>query len=171
MRHDIYVEYFNWLCDLVGGIKHSRTISYKNLLWYLYNTEFIFSISRDANRASDGIQLRYRFDDREEIQGPCSVLEMMIALALRCEETIMDNTAYGNRTGQWFWTMINSLGLSSMADDRYDESYVAEVIDIFLHREYQPNGKGGLFTIRHNDRDLRDVEIWIQMLWYLNTIT
>lgn len=171
MRHDVYAEYFRWLCDLVGGVKCSKTISYKNLLWYLYNTEFIFSISRDANRASDGIQLRYRFDERESIQGPCNVLEMMVALALRCEETIMDNTAYGNRTAQWFWTMVNSLGLSHMTDSRYDEPYVAEVIDIFLNREYEPNGKGGLVTIRNCDRDLRDVEIWIQMLWYLNTIT
>lgn len=42
---------------------------------------------------------------------PCSVLEMIIALAIRLEEHIMDDPDIGNRTGQWFWDMIVSLGL------------------------------------------------------------
>jgi hypothetical protein len=95
---------------------------------------------------------------------------MMVALALACEEDIMDNTSYGNRTGQWFWGMIVNLGLGSMTDGRYDERRVDEIIDRFLDRDYEPNGEGGLFTIRHCDRDLRDVEIWHQLCWYLDSI-
>jgi hypothetical protein len=57
-----------------------------------------------------------------------------------------------------------------MTDGHYDEIYVTEVIDRFINRKYEPNGKGGLFTIRNVKEDLRDVEIWYQMCWYLNSI-
>ena len=95
---------------------------------------------------------------------------MMVALAIRCEETIMDDTEYGDRTGQWFWKMISSLGLSSMSDDMFDKKYATYVINRFLNREYEPNGKGGLFTINNCDEDLRNVEIWYQLCWYLDSI-
>ena len=40
----------------------------------------------------------------------------------------------------------------------------------FMDGKYKPNGKGGLFTIPSCERDLRTVEIWYQMNWYLNSI-
>lgn len=150
----------------------------------LHSVEFTYIIPRDSNRADDGINMRYRFvishgyeyEDiydtvMEALDGPCSVLEMIIALAIRCEETIMDDPDIGDRTGQWFWSMITNLGLGSMTDERFDRDYVERVIDIFLNREYEPDGKGGLFTIRHCDQDLRDAEIWHQLCWYLDSIT
>ena len=126
--------------------------------------------------------MRYRFSleyDRgydpdyiiDCLEGPCTILEMMVALAVRCENDYMDNANLGNRIGQWFWSMIVSLGLGSMSDVRYDEATVSRVLDRFLDRDYAPNGKGGLFTIRDCDRDLRDVEIWYQLCWYLDSIT
>ena len=45
------------------------------------------------------------------------------------------------------------------------------VIKSFLRVEYQPNGKGGLFYIPDYQGDIRNLEIWYQMCWYLNTIT
>jgi hypothetical protein len=138
----------------------------------------------DENRALDGIELRYRFahykgidfyptikDVESYLDGPCSVLEMMVALAMRCEDTIMDDAKVGDRTKQWFWGMITSLGLGGMRDDLFDKRYVTDILERFLNREYEPNGKGGLFYIRSCDKDLRDVEIWHQLLWYLNSIT
>jgi hypothetical protein len=170
-------EYFNWMYDIVCADRFSNDISYQKLLMYLHNTVFKYSIRRDSNRADDGVSLRYRFAHHNEyddvhyyITGPCSVLEMILALAIRCEENIMDDTAFGDRTGQWFWGMINNLGLGSMTDDRFDRLYVEEIIDRFLARKYEPNGKGGLFTVRNCDRDLRDVEIWFQLCYYLDSI-
>ena len=98
---------------------------------------------------------------------PCSVLEMMIAMAYRGEEQIMDDYNYGDRTGQWFWNMLSSLGLSKMSDLYFDEAYVSDIINRFLNREYEPNGKGGLFTIENTEYDLREVDIWTQFMWYL----
>lgn len=174
IRDELVNEYFEWMYDLVCGKRYAKDISYRKLLMQLHNTEFIFSIPKDKNRAEDGIDLRRRFDHyfaETYLDGPCSVLEMMIALSIRCEETIMDNPNVGDRTGQWFWGMIVNLGLGSMIDSHYDKQYVDQVITRFLNREYEPNGKGGLFTIRNCQEDLRDVEIWYQLCWYLDSIT
>lgn len=175
-------DYFEWMYDLVCGEIYTNQNSYRMLLEYLHTVEFTYSIRKDINRARDGVDLRFRFADgyfpeysyeeiNELLPGPCSVLEMMIALAIRCEETIMDDPSYGNRMAQWFWKMVVSLGLGAMTDRRFDISYVEEVVEIFLAREYEPDGRGGLFRIRNCEHDLREVEIWIIMLWYLDSIT
>lgn len=179
-QYKINNDYFEWLFNLVCGDRYSRDyITYEKLLRYLHDTEFRYSIPKDKNRAGDGIDLRYRFairySDSQDatlyLKGPCSVLEMMIALAIRCEENIMDDAQIGDRTGQWFWQMVANLGLGSMDDNRFDIQLVEDVIERFLDREYEPDGKGGLFTVRHCEYDLRDVEIWYQLCWYLDSIT
>ena len=178
MRDLMIDEYFEWLYDLVCGGRYADDISYRKLLTYLHDTEFRYHIPKDGNRAEDGKGLRWRFTRergyrRTDCAGsePCSVLEMMIALAIRCEENIMDDPRIGDRTGQWFWVMIQNLHLRFMTDDRFDEIEVRKRLDIFLDREYAPNGDGGLFIIHDCPRDLRDVEIWHQLCWYLDTIT
>lgn len=171
-------EYFEWLCEMIDIGRFSKHISYRKLLRHLHNIEFTWFVPHDDNRADDGIQLRRRFaitrDDlrlQRCLKGPCSVLEMMVALALRCEEWIMDDAQMGNRTGQWFWGMIRNLELNTMKDEKFDREYVDDVIARLLNREYEPDGRGGLFTVRHCNYDLRTVEIWVQLSWYLGSIT
>lgn len=81
----------------------------------------------------------------------------------------MDDPSIGNRTSQWFWRMITNLGLGHMNDDVYSKKEVSYILKRFLDREYERDGRGGLFRIRNAD-DLRNVEIWTQLLWYLDTI-
>lgn len=170
-------EYFEWLCEIIDSGRFARQVSYRKLLAYLHNSEFTWFIPNDDNRADDGIQLRRRFglvrDDlsvQRYLNGPCSILEMMIALALRCEEVITEDMQYGNRTGQWFWGMIRNLGLNSMRDSQFDRRYVDDVIVRLLNREYEPDGRGGLFTVKNCEYDLRTVEIWVQLSRYLDSI-
>lgn len=172
-------EYFEWLCNSVCGKRYSKNVSYRKLLTRLHDIEFVYSITNDENRAKDGIDLRWRFSldigidyeiVEEYLSGPCTVLEMMVALAISCEESIMDDPQIGDRTGQWFWGMIVNLGLGSMMDTNFDKQYVDYVITRFLNREYEPDGKGGLFTIKNCDRDLRKFEIWYQLCWYIDSI-
>lgn len=177
-RIDIEQKYFEWLYDLVCENRYSKGYSYRELLSFLHDVEFTYTVSKDVNRYEDGVDLRYRFAYDTgyacadgDLEGPCSVLEMMVALAIRCEECIMDDPRYGNRTAQWFWRMISNLGFNGMIDGRFDLEYAEEVITTFLNREYEPDGRGGLFTVRNCDYDLRYVEIWVIMLWYLDTIT
>ncbi len=168
-------KYFDWMYDLAVG---DRYLSYRKLLKKLDDTQFTWTIPMDGNRAEDGIDLRYRFgrmndypdamiasllDDR-----PCSVLEMMIALAVRCEEHIMYDPDVGDRTRHWFLGMIQSLGLNHMTDRNYIPEYVEDTIRRLLNREYEPDGRGGLYTIPGYDGDLRNIDIWYQMCWYLN---
>ena len=80
---------------------------------YLFNRDYIPACEMDVCRATDGINLRYRFASENDIpygkidavfQGvPCSMLEMMVALAIRIEEHIMEDRSMGNRVGQWFF--------------------------------------------------------------------
>lgn len=179
MRSKLVNEYFNWLYDLVCRDRYSPHISYVELLKLLHHIEFRYIIPRDQNRAENGKDMRYSFalDNDYDVDrtlnildGPCSVLEMMVALAIKCEE-LMDDPHYGDRTAQWFWEMVTNLGLGSMHDDIFDEDYVMDVIDRFLDRRYEPDGRGGLFRVRGCDRDLREVEIWHQLCWYQNTIS
>lgn len=179
VRDDVLNEYFDWMCQLVSDKQYIGDRSYRKLLSKLHNIPFTYTIDMDGNRAADGIDLRYRFGYERNYEDyiiasflddkPCSVLEMIVALALRCE-TIMEDPDYGDRTGEWFWGMIESLGLKSMDDTGFNRDYVDDVIDIFLSRDYGRDGRGGLFTIKHPKRDLRTVEIWYQMNWYLDSI-
>lgn len=170
-------KYFEWLCDFTVSKKKRVPKTYNKLLSELYYHEFIPLVPHDENRAFDGVDLRLRFSRefgvhyRPDI--PCSILEMMIALALRCEEQIMYDPDIGNRTSYWFWLMVRNMGLFKYSDDKFTDrtvNKVEELIDIFTNREYEPNGKGGLFVLNDCDHDLRKVEIWYQMCWYLDSL-
>lgn len=168
-------DYFEWMYEMMCDGRFAKTITYRQLFTFLHDVEFTYFVPHDENRADDGIALRYRYcnihgcEDLEYyLDGPCSILEMMVALAIRCEERIMCDPDKGDRTTQWFWDMMTSLGLSSMTDYNYNEWLVNDTITRFLNREYDRNGKGGLFTIRRWDRDARDAEIWHQLLAYCN---
>lgn len=175
---EIQNAYFEWMLHLVCDGKYARGLSWRKLFRLLHETEFIYILEMDANRADDGIDLRYRFAFESHLDAkavetaldnrPCSVLEMMAALAQRCEEHITDDPGSGNRTGKWFFEMIESLGLLTMDDDHFDKVAAADILDRFMRRAYRSDGRGGLFTIGAERYDMRTAEIWYQMMWYLN---
>lgn len=180
-RISVRKKYFEWMYDLVCRGRFSKTNSYRELLSYMHREPFVYVIKSDVNRYYDGIALRRRFalenaeDDYDYTMkclgdDVCTVLEMILALAIRCEESIMNDPSVGDRTGQWFWKMIVNLGLGGMIDERFDEKEVERILDDFMWRKHAPDGHGGLFIIKGCRRDLRDVEIWTQMTWFLDTI-
>ena len=114
-RDELIDQYFDWMYRLVVDDRYSNK-SYRRLFARLYDTEFVYTIPMDGNRAEDGIELRYRFGREQNYPDamiasmldttPCSVLEMMIALSIRCEEHIMDNRSmvleHDRQPGPWF---------------------------------------------------------------------
>ena len=55
-------QYFEWLYNYVCRGR-ANSISYRKLFMLLHETEFTFYIRDDFNRARDGIDLRYRFEN------------------------------------------------------------------------------------------------------------
>lgn len=179
-ERDLNSEYFEWLCSLIRDSKPKKHVSYKKLMIYLYHTEFVYVLPMDENRCTDGIDLRYRFGHDRGIDihiiascldtSPCSILEMMVALAFYCEEHIMIDPANGLMSGRWFWMMISNLGLEDMTDSNYDEELVNGIIWAFLNRDYSRDGAGGLVYIPNCRYDLRQIDIWYQLMIYLSEI-
>lgn len=180
VQEEIRQAYFEYLYWMLCENKDVGFITYRQLFEHLHKAVFTYSVPKDGNRASDGVELRRRFYFDQDVQiyslaeceeyltGECSMLEMLAALALRCEETIMSDPAYGNRTKTWFWNMLMTMGIGSMPDDKFNETKFNHVMYRVINREYRHDGTGGLFKIPNAPEDLRQVEIWTQMLWYLD---
>lgn len=177
----LWLEYYMYLYQMVCGNDDVSTKSkWQMTIAHLFQTPFRYSyISMDGNRLEDGLRLRERFGEEQGYSQhqlslldihECSILEVMIALALRMEEETMASSEFGDRTNRWFWYMIVSLGLGGMTDDHYDPDVVDRILDRFLDREYEPNGAGSLFYVPNTKKDFRNIEIWYQMCEYLNTI-
>lgn len=177
IAHHTEELYFEWLYSLACDGRYGGNISFRKLLSHLHNREFVWSMDEDLSRAKDGIDLRHRYAYSElnnpalakEIEGRCSMLEMMVALAIKTEN-FMNDVEYGDRTGQWLWGMINTLGLGYMHDDEFDKKKADYIIDRFLDRDYSIDGKGGLFRIPNFDGDLRRMNIWNQMCAYTSNM-
>lgn len=175
-EEEIKKLYFEWICRRVRTDDRDPAV-YSELLNYLDSIDYIYTIPMDGNRYDDGISLRYRFARECGIEAaltaavidvrPCSMLEMMTALAIRIEEDIMFEPQAGDRTGIWFWTMVDSLGLGGMTDGAMDRIKADGIILAFLEHHYEPNGEGSLFRtdVESSDKrsDMRRMELWNQM--------
>lgn len=151
--------------------------NYTKLLEYLYSRSFYWVIPNDENRANDGLSLRRRFvteggctygDILRELNSQCTVLEMMLAACLRVEENLYDPDL-GSRTGKWLYDMIYSMRLDREVDTEFDEAIACEAVDLMLSRRYSKDGLGGLFWVPNAQEDFREIEIWYQMQYYMNT--
>lgn len=170
--------YFQWLCGLVEQGATPGRNHYSHLLKSLFDKEFTCFVPNDDNRIGDGLELRkvwYRTGIdfmSNQLEKPCSVLEIIIALALRMEDILYEPDK-PNRTNKWFWMMIDNLSLSIFNDRAYafdpegSSEEVGLILQTWLDRSYDRNGVGGLFPIQHSREDQRKVEIWYQMQAYL----
>lgn len=173
MTNDIRASYYKWLRDLV------KLPEWYSLLGeHLHYTEFRVILGSDYNCAEDGRNVRYNFGYQNDISydliDAClggynpSVLEVMVALAIRMEREYLAVADLGDRTSVWFWDMLKSLGLDDQKNENYDDEYVTDILNNFMLRAYASNGKGGLFTFDNPDWDARTLGIWSQCLWKMN---
>lgn len=169
-------RYFDFLSNIVDGDDYSL------LLKHLHRIEFYSLVPNDDNRGEDGVKLREIFVDeggpnmdssslREvERMGPCTVLEMMIALSIRMEGELHGNPR-SKSAKECFWQLLENLGLDWCDNTGYfnadGDNVVYHKISRLLERRYRSNGDGGLFPLRRPSKDQREVEIWYQMSEYL----
>lgn len=168
--------YFDFLVEFV--CTKSEAAGYSDVLEYLYKKPFYYKLSLDQNRAADGVGMRERFANNY-MNGiyfvpimntidyrDCSMLEMMVALAYRMEKDILNDDSLGNRTGKWFWTMMENIGIDK-TDREFVYDDVDEKVDICLERGYDYEGHGSFFTVHNPRKDMRDTDIWYQANWWI----
>lgn len=168
-------QYLKWLYAHIGNTG-TRNISRSHWVFarQLYKKEFVWLVPNDDNRIADGLALRRLFLQECDGVGPdplwetlgCSMLEMLIALAHRLEFIT------GDPVFDWFWILIENLGLSmrGTSDRQYSaalETEVDDILDRIIWRTYSKTGEGGLFPVPETDQDLRKIELWYQMSAYL----
>ena len=171
--------YFYWLCSIAFPNEQGQS-HYSNILKLLYETDFIYVVPLDENRYIDGVKMRYHFSCSSKIPEDivnselnnkrCSVLEMMVALASRCE-SIMYEAEHGDRTSEWFKIMFDNLGLSNYPDNQWTPNTFDEVnliVNKFLFRCYDDFGNGNIFKF-NEQYNLKYMELWEQLNLYLRS--
>lgn len=189
-NNSLFELYFKWLCEIAIPDEKMKS-KYTSALVLLHSIPFKATkkMQIDNNRAIDGIDLRYHFSYACKIpldiideslkncffyENQCSVLEMLVALARRCEDSIMADTHYGDRTHVWFWHMFHNLRLNVYDNSKFHWPYDEEmeeairiIIERFLNREYEYDGTGNIFKFDYPNFDVREIEIWDQMCLYM----
>lgn len=167
------VNYYRFLLEEIHADPDGEYYNYTELLNRLWETPFTCRNDRDVNRIADGKWLRYEYayqtglpysivEESSLSVKQCSILEMMVALAKKMEDSLLDNWIE-KRIHVWFWRMIGSLGLESYTDWHWRVDEVDYILDNFLNLRYSADGQGSLFTIYEIGYDARAHEIWEQM--------
>ena len=160
------------------GIKYEGM---EHILTYLNAIPFRWLLDLDENRAIDGLELRNDIlESDSEItesllafrESPATILEVLIGLAHRMDDAL---TTWGDssKVDIWFWEMVRNLGLTKFTDDYMVVSpeiigEVNDILDGWMDRTYDFDGRGGLFPLMNPETDQRFVEIWYQMSYYIH---
>ena len=172
------MTYYEWLIRQVEDIQHPYE-RYTRLFKFLADTRFRWTHPYDANRAEDGLYLRYMYestvDERDQFFGDippwATLLETLVALAIRCENEIMYDPDEGDRTNIWFWTMMDNAGLS-ISDTRFDEELAENIVEKIMKNAYEDDGRGGLFPCHFYgskvSQKVSQMDIWQQMNVFMN---
>ena len=172
---DQRVEYVKWLCYVGGldnfGPRHMR------FAWELYQKNFYPLVGNDDNRCADGKELRgeyaqaMRLHDVHFLNGPCSVFEALVGIARRMEY-IISLPYETNPVARWFLLLIKNLNLHFYDDEDICSMDIElrndYILTKWLERDYDGNGKGGIFPLNRPREDQRRIEIWSQMHAYLD---
>lgn len=169
MPEPIDGQYFNWLRAKVIGYEQPSYM-YLDLLKVLYGTQFIAVMLADGNRVEDGLELRLHFltesgieNEQPWFESPCSVFEVLIALANRA--CFVTDTPVAT----WFWRFIENLRLDTYRTmTRMDRLLVDRVLETWMYRVYDWSGDGGIFPMTEPTEDQTRLELWIQFNRYID---
>ena len=156
--------YFFWLVDKIsnGEVGHDRMAMLKQLyFWPCY-----YSIPNDGHRYEEAMNLRERYTYETGniccYEGTCNVLELLVSLAKMVSEDVLGTFYHKNRTYEWFWMMIENLGLEYV-----DDGLRREIVRKWVERDFDFDGYGSPFPLKNPPEDQRNVEIWKQICNYI----
>ena len=171
LTNNVDERYLAWLCGLIkdNSGRNSKIFRSEKMIRSLFNESFYYYVPNDDNRASEGQALRITYENdtgRKLDQGsyfkPCSILEMMIALSERMAFQIFNPMKEPDPdVSGCFWEIVDNLKLKP------NQSNAVIIYDL-LKREYMKSGLGGMFPLEDPREDQRAVEIWYQMMAYIN---
>lgn len=173
MQEPLDESYFKWLYGQVADPDiHDRDLTFWRLLKILFVKEFRPLVPFDENRAADGKALRAEFLETQGVPDSevdlswmeleCSVFELLVGLSRRMAFEV------GGEPHYWFWHMMENLALADLNDRRrFTTNRVQRVLTRFVEREYEPDGRGGLFPLKNPTSDQRKEELWRQMGDYI----
>lgn len=180
MKADHWIEeiYFDWLRrDAFSEVSERR--EYEGILRTLHDIPFYWTIWTDENRAGDA--LSFRQHDFLETQTDLdsvdqhwlhdwgsatpSVLEVLLGMARRW------NLYFEGSVPYYFGHMFLAMKFDHFpgrALTPATQEQVRELCDIWMSRQFEPNGDGSPFPIHHALRvvDMRTIGIWEQMNAY-----
>lgn len=177
IHRSIEESYFDFLLSMVDAYEGGHD-EYEQLLRQLHAKAFVVLVDDDVNRVGDGMNLRDDFFYYEGIQngffdGPCSCLEVLVALAKRCDEILNDPDV--DRTDEYFWMMLGNLGLTKYTDDNFDLEKVENIIEKWVLRDYDELGRGGIFPVKGWDfkakggtENQKKLGLWGQMCNFID---
>lgn len=166
-------RYFEWLYSQIDAVRNRRPArEFWNLARKLHSTEFVWLIPNDDNRVEDGKDLRVRFVNEQGVGQVdpmwmdlgCSMFEMLVALAQRACFQTEDEPAV------WFGIFLDNLGFEKYNDERWTkiiEARVGRKLEDVIYRNYQQNGRGGLFPLQNPEMDQTKKELWYQLSEYI----
>lgn len=167
-------EYLQWLGAQLRDEHANPNKTYWDLTIAMYAQPFsVTKVPMDDNRVADGMDLRVDFARLESIPstrmpvlGPCSFLEVLIALSRRMA------FAAGGQAPGWAWQFLCNLELDRMSDPftRTKDRKTQEIMETVIWRSYSPDGRGGFFPLQRPDDDQTRLELWYQMHAYIEEL-
>lgn len=166
-------QYFTWLYSQISSVRlKNPSKTWWSLARQLYTTQFVWFIPNDDNRMEDGRLLRHEFVELHDIRDPdpnwmdlgCSMLEVLIAISRRLSFEV------DGEPSVWFWHLMDNIDLFKFNDLLYNEEArkeIDETLNRIIFRQYDYDGRGGLFPLRNPTQDQREVELWYQLNAYL----
>lgn len=178
-----YPDYFSWLCELVNVDGQYTDEAYWILAKALWDTDYDWILRMDEDRAKSGTDLRYLYyldGGTDSYDGPCTVLEVLVALAKDMDD-ILDELDGETRISLYFWEMIENLGLAKYSDHNllrsgngYDvvlegceRENIDQILEDWMQRRFDYDGTGSPFPLRNPRHDQRNVDLWYQCNAYM----
>lgn len=161
-------------------------IEYTNLFNIMVHTPFKMIMNEDVRIAKMALDTRFFYTDStgkdgvvytylDSTLGSPNTAEVIFRLSRIISHDIIGDGDKGDRTTDWAQRLMKNLGLLKYTDEAfYNEknngecsNQVSEILDIWVNREFQPNGVGSPFPLQNPPGDERQVEIWYQLHSYL----
>lgn len=145
-----YKLYFDWLMEIAGVDGDFAWDIYENTLIRLFIRKYYWLNPLDENSALHAYELRSRAIKETEIplinipNGEASILEVLIALAIRVDTDIMYNPEYFSRVPQFFHDIFHALGFGCSGgelEERIDAFLDGENVIFDFNRRLKPGEK------------------------------